>query len=659
VVLGGDVPGVQIRLQSPDGDLLPEPLVPVGPGPERLAVADFNRDGNDDLAVTNPNKHTVTVRLGVGNGTFVEANTIDVGLDYTPTNIAVGDLDGDGRDDLAIPATFKLGSSLIRISLGVGDGTFTSQPAIGAARLGGIVAADLRSDADPDTLDDLLVTAGASAAAGSLLGTGGGGFALGAEFPIGGTAGGPRSLAIADFDADGRSDMVAATAADSATVRLGRGDGTFGPLTPVPLAGGAMPRAVAVGDFDSDGHEDFAVTDDAGGGTVRVRLGDGAGGFRSASDVRVSEGPADIAVGDFDDDGNEDIATANTASNRVSVRLGTGAAPLAGNLLVNGGFEGPTPSGKVRPIGITGWELGGGATWLRYGAPSHSFTPSALASPRFATGGTRMLSGGFSTPTDGVTTATQTADVSSSATAIDHGWAVAALSAYLGGNLAYTDAMSARADFLDAGGAVLGQIVLGPVTPADRHNVTTLLRRQGSDTVPAGTRGIRVTLTSIDADKTCSGAVADSVKLTLRVTPPPTGEPDPGTTPPPPPPPPAKAFGARTRVTVAPLRTRIGARDAVRVRIRNGNDFVVRARLRATGTVRAGGRVEPAPLRSRRLRLLPLARRDVALVLPAALRADLRRRHRVRLVVAADLRDPAANSRRVTKHITVRLEDSR
>jgi hypothetical protein len=95
-----------------------------------------------------------------------------------------------------------------------------------------------------------------------------------------------------------------------------------------------------------------------------------------------------------------------------------------------------------------------------------------------------MLWGGSSSATDGVTTATQTVDVGSTAPAIDRGWAVARLSAYLGGALAYPDAMSASADFLDAAGSVRGRIVLGPVTPADRHNVTTLLRREGEQTVP-------------------------------------------------------------------------------------------------------------------------------------------------------------------------------
>jgi hypothetical protein len=138
----------------------------------------------------------------------------------------------------------------------------------------------------------------------------------------------------------------------------------------------------------------------------------------------------------------------------------------------------------------------------------------------------------------------------------------------------------------------------------------------------------------------------------VGVTPPPTGPPDPSTTPPPPP----KAFGARTRVTVAPLRTRIAAGEPLRLRLRNGNDFVVRGRLRVSAAFHRGGRIRRAGLRERGLRLLPQARRDVAFALPAPLRAELRVHDVLRLAVTATLRDPAGNVRRITNRIVLRPE---
>ena len=53
----------------------------------------------------------------------------------------------------------------------------------------------------------------------------------------------------------------------------------------------------------------------------------------------VGDGPTDLVLADFNADGREDFAVANHNAGTVSVRLGAGPAPLAGNLLVNGGFE--------------------------------------------------------------------------------------------------------------------------------------------------------------------------------------------------------------------------------------------------------------------------------------------------------------------------------
>jgi hypothetical protein len=75
--------------------------------------------------------------------------------------------------------------------------------------------------------------------------------------------------------------------------------------------------------------------------------------------------------------------------------------------------------------------------------------------------------------------------------------------------------MIAAAEFLDAAGEDLGAVTAGPVTPEQRRKATTLIRREGSAPVPAGTRRIRVELTSA-ASAPVSSALADNVKLTLE-----------------------------------------------------------------------------------------------------------------------------------------------
>jgi FG-GAP repeat len=345
--------------------------------------------------------------------------------------------------------------------------------------------------------------------------------------------------------------------------------------------------------------------------------------------VPVGTSPVDVAVADFDGDGNDDLAVANSEGS-VSVRPGSGPAPLAGNLLVNGGFEGSTPSGKIRPpLTITGWELQGGISYARYGGASLASVPGRIASPRY-NGGGRMLAGGDSSATAGVTGVSQLVDVSADAQAIDAGRATANLSAYLGGALQYEDAFTAKAEFVN-GNAALGSFQIGPVTATDRNLQTTLIRRAGSSPVPAGTRQIRVTLTSTDADKQQSSALADNAKLTLTVAPAPTqtgnDTPQPTTTP--------KGFGAQTLVTLKAAR-RLKAGKPVKVVVRNANEFAVSGKLG-----------------SKRLTVGARSSTTVKVKLSARQRRALERKHSLKVRLTAEVNDPAGVTRRVSR--TVRL----
>jgi hypothetical protein len=97
---------------------------------------------------------------------------------------------------------------------------------------------------------------------------------------------------------------------------------SFTPVAPVP--DGAGPLSVAVADFNGDGKPDLAVANFKSG-TGSIRLGNGAGGFTAAPDVPVGGGPDSVAVGDFNGDGKPDLAVA-TGSN-VTVLLNTFPGP--------------------------------------------------------------------------------------------------------------------------------------------------------------------------------------------------------------------------------------------------------------------------------------------------------------------------------------------
>src|SRR6202011_4136467 len=142
-----------------------------------------------------------------------------------------------------------------------------------------------------------------------LLGNGSGGFtaANGSPFAVGSF---PQSLAVGDFNGDGKADLaIANNNSNNVTVLLGNGSGGFTTASGRPFAAGSGPRSVAVGDFNGDCKLDLAVANSAGA-NVTVLLGNGSGGFTAASGspFAAGSGPYSVAVRDFNADGKADLA---------------------------------------------------------------------------------------------------------------------------------------------------------------------------------------------------------------------------------------------------------------------------------------------------------------------------------------------------------------
>ena len=161
-----------------------------------------------------------------------------------------------------------------------------------------------------------------------LLGNGDGTFTATAASPATGNA--PVSVAVGDFNGDGKADLAVANYQDgTVTILLGNGDGTFTPVATSP-ATGTDPFSVAVGDFNGDGKADLAVANKNGGnaGTVTILLGNGDGTFTAAAtSPATGNGPESVAVGDFNGDGIPDLAVANYNGGNagtVTILLGNG-----------------------------------------------------------------------------------------------------------------------------------------------------------------------------------------------------------------------------------------------------------------------------------------------------------------------------------------------
>ena len=102
---------------------------------------------------------------------------------------------------------------------------------------------------------------------------------------------------------------------------LGNGNGTF--QAKQDFGTGVLPISVAVGDFNGDGRSDL-VTADYGSDTASVLLGNGNGTFQAKQSFGTGTHPYSVAVADFNGDGRSDLVTADYTGNTASVLLGNG-----------------------------------------------------------------------------------------------------------------------------------------------------------------------------------------------------------------------------------------------------------------------------------------------------------------------------------------------
>ncbi|HEX8847310.1 MAG TPA: Calx-beta domain-containing protein [Pyrinomonadaceae bacterium] len=230
---------------------------------ESIAVADFNNDGNADLALADQyNDGRVLLRFGDGTGNFTGSDFLPVGA--RAERIITQDFNGDGKPDLATTKWF-IGPGHISVYLNNGTSGF-APPAVFTVgdNPSGLVAGDFNSDGKLD----LAVTNRYSASISLLIGNGSGGFGGRTDRPVGKEL---TSIVKGDFNNDGRLDIVAASSvSQDVTVILGDGAGGFGVAASF-LVGGA-PTSIVIGDFNHDGKTDVVASKDGSPGAVAVLL---------------------------------------------------------------------------------------------------------------------------------------------------------------------------------------------------------------------------------------------------------------------------------------------------------------------------------------------------------------------------------------------------
>ncbi len=310
-----------------------------GTNPVALITGHFNSKSttdNTDLAVVNQTDKTVSIFLGNGGGTFTLKSSPATGV--MPVAIVARDFNGDGQTDLAVvnqgDATHPPSVSIL---LGNGDGTFSPGTTLTTGKMpAAIVTGEFNNDSAPDLAvvneadNTVSIFLGHTDASGRPDGT----FLPKADFS---TGLGPVAIATGDFNNDGAVDLAVVNQTDkTVSILLGDKDaaghpnGTF-TAQPNPLATGAAPAAIALTDFNNDTFLDIAVANHTDN-TASIFLGKGDGTFSAQTTFPTGAGPISLAIGDFNIDARSDIAVANQSGDSVSVLIGVGDGTFAPKL---------------------------------------------------------------------------------------------------------------------------------------------------------------------------------------------------------------------------------------------------------------------------------------------------------------------------------------
>jgi hypothetical protein len=304
---------VSVLLGVGDGTFAPRVDYPAGDYPFFATIGDLKADGKADIVATNFYDATVSVLFGNGSGTFGTVNTLHAG--GTPYSVAIGNIGFDGVPDIVAADNTN---NRVSVFIGYQTGAFYEPP--GDYACGGPPACIIAPLIDGDDYSDVVTANITTNSVSVLISNDDRSLRTHRDF---GTGASPWCVAAADLNGDGKSDLVTAnSASDSVSVLLGNGDGTFGPKH--DFATGADPRSVTIADLNGDGKADLA-TANYSDSSVSVLLGNGDGTFGPKNDYLVGRWANSVVIGDVNGDHLPDIVVANYGASSVTVLINNGS----------------------------------------------------------------------------------------------------------------------------------------------------------------------------------------------------------------------------------------------------------------------------------------------------------------------------------------------
>jgi hypothetical protein len=277
-----------------------------------ILAADVNGDGLADVIMPGPgisNSESIAILDGQSNGTLGAAQYILV--PNTPYAMAVGDVNGDGIPDLVSISSFNGvgGTTTVSLLLGEGQGNFQA-PTVQQTFFGIYPANAYLADLDGDgNLDLVLAVQSATSTGGTLIWLKNTGGAFAPPVTLTAYPGYYQEFSVADFNGDGKPDILYVATDTTLHILLNQGNGNFTDMAAGSLSGlsGTLVYATVV-DFNLDGIPDLIVQNQQGSAGILYSLaGIGNGSFTQVASLNTPA-PIPLATGDFDNDGFPDLA---------------------------------------------------------------------------------------------------------------------------------------------------------------------------------------------------------------------------------------------------------------------------------------------------------------------------------------------------------------